>query len=146
MKTDVKEKFSGPFAEISNKVIQAAYEVSNTLGCGFLEKVYRNALQFELEAMGVKVQRETPLQVTYKGCVVGEFFADLLVDDVLIVELKAVDVDLKIFVPQIINYLNACGNPVGLLINFGRPKLPIRRLLKRELYEQVRASRTPLSL
>jgi len=142
--SNTKEKFSGPFAEISNKVIQAAYEVSNTLGCGFLEKVYRNALQFELESMGLKVQREVPLQVMYKGNVVGDYFADLLVEDVLIVELKAVDADLKLFVPQIINYLNACGKPVGLLINFGRPKLPVRRLLKRELYEQVRMARTQL--
>ncbi|WP_089728411.1 GxxExxY protein [Candidatus Thiosymbion oneisti] len=114
---------------ISRRVIGCAFEVSNRLGAGFLEAVYENALCVELGEQGLSFERQKPLIVTYKGKVVGNYVADLVVEEKLLVELKA----LKSLSPdheaQVLNYLRAVGIGVGLLLNFGTTRLGIRRLV-----------------
>ena len=112
--------------DITHSIIGAAYKVYNTLGSGFLEKVYENALCMEIELMGLEVERQAPIKVLYKGKVVGEYFADLLVEKNIIVELKAVTELNRTHEVQLVNYLRATGLRVGLLINFG-DKILIRR-------------------
>lgn len=105
--------------EITSKIIAAFYAVYNTLGYGFLEKVYENALIIELEKRGLTVRQQVPIQVYYEGKVVGEYFADLLVGDKVIVELKAVKEIIDAHEAQLVNYLKATNIEVGLLLNFG---------------------------
>jgi GxxExxY protein len=106
-------------SEITGLIIKAFYKVYNTLGYGFLEKVYENALCFELQEMNLKVTRQAPIEVFYKGQEVGEYFADLIVENCVIVELKAVENLLKNHEAQLLNYLKATEIEVGLLLNFG---------------------------
>ena len=100
-------------------IIGAAFKVHNALGSGFLEKVYENAMRIELVKLGIKVRQQEPINVRYQGQIVGEYFADLLVEDRLIVELKAVQVLSKEHEVQLVNYLTATAIDIGLLINFG---------------------------
>ncbi|MDX2030297.1 MAG: GxxExxY protein [Blastocatellia bacterium] len=100
-------------------IIGCAYQVHKKLGAGFLEKVYENALRIETEKSGLRVRQQAPINVLYDGNVVGEYFADLLVDDKVIVELKAVQALTKEHEQQVVHYLNATGFEIGLLINFG---------------------------
>jgi GxxExxY protein len=105
----------------------AIYEVNRELGSGFLEKVYESALLIELQERGLKAERQVPISVNYKGNIVGEYLADMIVEGKVILELKSV-VDLeKIHEAQIINYLKATGLQVGLLVNFTYPKAQIKR-------------------
>jgi GxxExxY protein len=113
---------------LTRVVIGAALEVSNTLGCGFLEKVYENALAIELRHRGIKAMQQTQILVRYKQQVVGQYFADLLVDDRLIVEIKASRTFDDRHEAQCINYLHAARLPLCLLLNFSRPRLEIRRI------------------
>ncbi len=113
-------------ADVTDKIINACYKVYNTLGPGFLEKVYENAVKIELEKLGLVAAQQAPISVVYEGNKVGEFFADLLVNDVVIVELKAVDALATIHEVQLVNYLKATKLQVGLLINFG-PKIEFKR-------------------
>ena len=113
---------------LSERVIGCAFRVLNTLGVGFLEKVYENALAHECRKAGLKVQAQVPIAVHYDGIVVGDYAADLLIEDVLLVELKAVRVLDNIHLAQAFNYLKATGIPACLLLNFGNPKLEIKRL------------------
>src|SRR5690242_2171435 len=113
--------------QISEKVIGCAYKVSNTLGCGFLEKVYEKALIHEVKKEGLKVKSQYPITVNYDGEIVGEYIADLLVEDCLLVELKAVDVLDKVYFAQCLNYLKATGLKSCLLLNFGRTKIQVKR-------------------
>jgi GxxExxY protein len=112
---------------LTERVIGCAFKVANTLGCGFLEKVYENALCHELRKSGLAVQAQHPINVVYDGLVVGQFCADLLVADALIVELKAAKDHDDIFTAQCLNYLKATGKPICLLLNFGKPRLEIKR-------------------
>ncbi|MCX5727089.1 MAG: GxxExxY protein, partial [Candidatus Saganbacteria bacterium] len=105
-----------------------AFKVSNTLGNGFLEKVYENALAHELRKSGAHVMQQHPLNVIYDGVVVGEYVADLLVKDSVLIELKAVKELDNIHKAQCINYLKATGLKVCLLINFGQKKVQIKRI------------------
>ncbi|MBI4672461.1 MAG: GxxExxY protein [Chloroflexi bacterium] len=105
--------------QLTEQIIGAAYEVHRVLGPGFLEKVYRNALQIELEMRGIQAQREVDIDVHYKGHVVGTYAADLLVENCLIVEVKAVQNLVKEHEVQLVNYLTATKIEDGLLINFG---------------------------
>jgi GxxExxY protein len=116
--------------EITGVVIGCAFEVLNELGAGFLESVYQKAVVLALRQRGVTVVNRPPIDVIFRGQCVGEFYADLLVEDKVIVELKAVRSITVEHQAQIINYLNASGIEVGLLINFGRPKLEYRRLTR----------------
>ena len=112
--------------ELSEKIISAFYKVYNTLGYGFLEKVYENALKIELEEMGVTAEAQHPIKVSYAGKIIGEYYADLLVEDFIIVEIKAAKNLSAEHEAQLLNYLKATDKEVGLLINFG-PKAEVKR-------------------
>ncbi len=112
--------------DITEKIIKAFYTVYNALGYGFLEKVYRNAMTLELRRLGLKVVPEAPIHVYYGDQIVGEYYADLLVADAVIVELKAVRQWDEAYDAQLLNYLKATRYEVGLLLNFG-PKPAIKR-------------------
>ncbi len=114
---------------ITESIIGCAYTVSNALGSGFLEKVYENALVHELRKAGLEVAQQHIIQVWYDGLVVGEFAADLLVEDCVLVELKAARSLDNVHMAQCLNYLKATGLRICLLINFGRPKVEIKRLV-----------------
>ena len=105
--------------ELTKKIIGCAFTVHNTLGAGFLEKVYERALMLELRVSGLVVESQVPLSVIYRDQIVGEYFADLIVEGKVICELKAVDVLKKAHEVQLVNYLVATGIDVGVLINFG---------------------------
>ncbi|HRG83708.1 MAG TPA: GxxExxY protein [Chitinophagaceae bacterium] len=116
------------FEETTEKIIKAFYKVYNTLGYGFLEKVYENALFIELMSKGQKVLRNQRILVRYEGYEVGEYFPDLVVDDLVIVELKAIENLGKVQERQLLNYLKATDIEIGLLLNFGK-KPEFRRKL-----------------
>lgn len=118
------------YEELTGQIIEACFEVSNELGTGFLESVYQKALLIALKDKKLKAQIEFPINVTFRSQVVGQFYADILVDDKVIVELKAVTALSPEHQAQVINYLKATNIEVGLLINFGRPKIEIKRLHK----------------
>ncbi|RZL46261.1 MAG: GxxExxY protein [Pedobacter sp.] len=117
------------FDAITEQIIGSAYTVSNTLGSGFLEKVYENAMYIEVLKSGLSVLAQQPIKVLYRGLIVGEYFADLLVEDEVIVEIKAVKELNEIHQAQLLNYLKACDIRCGLLINFGKPRVEIKRML-----------------
>ena len=119
---------------LTDQVLGGAFAVANALGCGFLEKVYENALRLELEARGLEARAQTPLAVQYRGREVGSYFVDLLVEHQVILEIKAVEGFRNEHVAQLLNYLRASSLPVGLLINFGRPRIEYRRYENRFLY------------
>lgn len=121
-----KAKADGKHKELTEKIIGAAYAVHNALGYGFVEKVYENALRVELEEGGLSVEQQAPVDVRYRGKLVGEYVADMVVDGKVIVEAKAVSELAKEHEVQLVNYLKATGIEVGLLINFGR-KVEVRR-------------------
>ncbi len=118
-------------SDITSAILEACFEVSNELGAGFVESVYEKALLIALREKGLKVVSQAPLAVMFRGHSVGEFVADLVVEDKVIVELKAVKALAPEHQAQVINYLNATGLDVGLLVNFGRPKLQYRRLRRK---------------
>lgn len=113
--------------ELTHRIIGCAYTVGNVLGCGFLEKVYENALLYELRKAGLNAQPQKPITISYDGVVVGEYFADLVVEDLVIVEIKAVKALDDVHSAQCLNYLLATGLPVCLLLNFGGTKVQIKR-------------------
>ena len=115
--------------ELTYLINGAIFEVSRILGPGFLEKVYENALLMELKARGIKAAAQYPIKVRYKDQIVGEYFADLLVEDQVIIELKTVDKIEKIHEAQLLNYLKATGIKVGLLVNFKSTKADIKRFV-----------------
>lgn len=115
--------------EITEKIIGASYEVANTLGSGFLEKVYENALSFELKNQGLEVEQQYPLPVMYKGFCVGDYVADLYVESSVIVELKSTKATENIHRAQVLNYLKASNKKIGLLINFGTPRISVERIV-----------------
>ena len=117
--------------EITERIIGCAYQVANSLGCGFLEKVYENAVAHELRKAGLTTEQQRSIQVRYDGAVVGDYVADLLVEGSVLVELKAVKSLDDIHFSQCVNYLKATGLKVCLLINFGAPKVQIKRLVNR---------------
>ena len=117
------------YQELTNRILKACYTVHNELGCGFLEKVYQEALEVQLSEMDIPFEREKHLPITYHGKVFKcDYIADFVVDNKVIIELKAVTEMSPIFEAQTINYLRATGIKVGLLINFGIRQLQIKRL------------------
>ena len=115
--------------ELTYSINGAIFEVNRILGPGSLEKVYENALLMELKARGLKAAAQYPIKVKYKDQIVGEYFADLLVEDQVIIELKTVNRIEKIHEAQLLNYLKATGINVGLLVNFKSRKAEIKRLV-----------------
>ncbi len=114
--------------ELSEKIIAAAYAVHKELGYGFVEKVYKNALAIELQENGVKCALEAPLKVLYHEKTVGDYYADMIVDNKIIVEVKAVSNLAPIHEVQLVNYLKATGLQIGLLINFSESVKVKRRV------------------
>lgn len=114
--------------QLSERIIGCGFNVSNTLGVGFLEKVYQNAMVIELRKWGLKADPQHPISVYYEGIVVGEFYADILVNDTIIVELKATALNSGNFTAQCLNYLRASGKPLCLLLNFAYSRLEIKRV------------------
>lgn len=115
--------------ELSGKILNAFYYVYNTLGHGFLEKVYENALVIECRKQNLYVKQQQRIDVYYEGLEVGEYYADLFVNDVIVLELKAVDAIAPEHEAQLINYLKATNIELGLLLNFGPKPQFIRRIL-----------------
>ena len=113
--------------EVTEKIIGAAFEVYKELGYGFLERVYQRAMQVELQRAGLRAEIERRIQVKYKGVIVGDFAADLFVEESVIVELKVAKAYNAEDEPQLLNELKATGIKVGLLINFGRTKVEFAR-------------------
>jgi GxxExxY protein len=124
MITDLEE-----LNKVTERIIGCAYAVSNGLGVGFLEKVYENALIHELRKAGLNAEQQQPIKVLYDGVVVGDYFADIVVEESVIIELKAVKTFDNIHFAQCVNYLKATGMKVCLLINFGRTKVEIKRFV-----------------
>jgi GxxExxY protein len=116
MNTDYKE---GKYRKLTEEIIKVFYKVYNKLGYGFLEKIYENGLIIELKKAGINATAQSPIMVSYEGEVVGEYFADILVDDKVIVEIKAVKHLAAEHEAQLLNYLKATNIEVGLLLNFG---------------------------
>jgi GxxExxY protein len=114
---------------ITERIVGCAFLIGRTLGCGFLEKVYENAMVHELAKTGFAVARQHPLKVYYDSIVVGEYTADILVEGAVLVELKAVRALDEIHFAQCMNYLKATGLHICLLINFGRPKVEVKRIV-----------------
>ena len=117
------------YSDISKEIIGAAYEVHNTLGSGFLEKVYQNALMVELKLRKIVAEAEKPITVHYRGEMVGNYIADIVVEDNIIVEIKAIKALSEIHEVQLVNYLTATGIEVGLLLNFGN-SVEVKRRIK----------------
>ena len=115
--------------DVTYAINGAVFEVNRVLGPGFLEKVYEKALFVELKRRGLKAETQVPIQIQYKGQIVGEYIADIVVEDRVIIELKSVDQLQKIHEAQILNYLKATGFKIGLLINFKHPKAEIKRFV-----------------
>lgn len=115
--------------DITYVINGAVFEVNKVLGPGFLEKVYENALMVELEKRGLKAKKQFPIDVIYKGQIVGDYVADLLVEQEVLVELKTVESINKVHEAQLLNYMKATGIKVGLLVNFRNPKAEIKRLV-----------------
>jgi GxxExxY protein len=112
---------------ITERIIRCAFAVSNGLGNGFLEKVYENAMVHELRKNGLNVLPQHPISVYYDGVIVGDFYADLFVEDTILVELKAVTAFEDAHTAQCLNYLKATGLKICLLINFGKPRVEVKR-------------------
>jgi GxxExxY protein len=121
------------YAEVTESIIGCAMKVHRVLGPGFLESVYQNALAYELRCAGLAVELERPIEVRYKGVVVGTFAADMFVENTVLVENKAIQALAPAHEVQLVNYLTATGVDVGLLLNFGAPSLEFKR--KARLYQ-----------
>ena len=114
--------------ELTGKILECCFEVAKELGVGFLESVYEKALVVALCQKGLSVSAQVPIKVRFRDVIVGDFFADLIVDDTVLVELKAMSRILPEHKAQVINYLNATGINVGLLVNFGSSRIEYFRL------------------
>jgi GxxExxY protein len=119
--------------KMTGEIIKTFYDVYNELGCGFLEKVYQNALYIELKSRGFKVEAQKQIKVNYKSCIVGEYYADLIINDTIILELKVSEFIIPDHEFQLINYLKATNIEVGLLLNFG-----IKPEFRRKVFENNR--------
>jgi GxxExxY protein len=113
-------KFEGKHAEITEKILRAFFDLHTELGYGFSEKVYENSLSILLQERGLKVEQQVPIHVYFHGKVVGEYIVDMLVNDVVVLELKAVSKLNEDHAAQLLNYLKATDYEVGLLMNFGQ--------------------------
>ncbi|HPG41768.1 MAG TPA: GxxExxY protein [bacterium] len=118
------------YEEITGSILDSAFMVANELGAGFLESVYEKAMVVALKEKHLNVEIQKPISVIFHNQNVGDFYADILVEDKVIIELKAVKAILPEHQAQVINYLKATGYEVGLLINFGTPKIEYKRLTR----------------
>jgi GxxExxY protein len=118
------------YKELTEKIIGCAYRVYNKMGFGYLESVYEKCMLIELRKAGFDIESQKPIRVEYDGEVVGDFIADILVNDTVLLELKSVRKLVEAHEVQLVNYLVATGKPVGLLINFGETKVGVKRKVK----------------
>jgi GxxExxY protein len=125
----MKIQLAPELERLTERIIGAAFEVSGSLGHGFLEAVYKKALLLELSQAGLSAVTEVPYRIHYRSEHVGTYLADIVVNTQVILELKAVESLTEAHRGQLLNYLRASGCPVGLLLNFGKPRLEIRRVL-----------------
>lgn len=125
--TETKEKY--PHSDITEKIIKCAIEVHKTLGPGFMESVYENAMIYEFDRIDLGYERQKLIRIPYKDTLIGEHRIDLLVEDTVVVELKAVKAFEDIHKAQLLSYLKATGKKVGLLINFANTRIEIKRLI-----------------
>ncbi len=119
-------------SDITSTILKAFYNVYNELGYGFLEKVYENSMIIELQKLGLSCESQKPIKVYYNNKIVGDYYADIIVENKIIIELKAVEKIIKIHEVQLVNYLKATDIEVGLLLNFGSEPQHIRRVLTKE--------------
>lgn len=129
---------SKPEYDLAGQVIGLAMKVHRTLGPGFLESVYQKALLYELAKASFKVESDKPIQVRYEGVIVGDFKADLIVNDELVVELKAVSGIIVEHEVQLVNYLVATGKDIGLLVNFGGRSLEFKKKFRTTKIEDIK--------
>jgi len=118
------------YGELTEKIIGCAYRVYNKMGFGFLESVYEKCMLIELNKQELTAEAQKPIKVYYENEIVGEFIADIIVNDTVILELKSVREIIKAHEVQLVNYLSATDKPVGLIINFGERKVEIKRKIK----------------
>ena len=130
MHQDRPEVGNMEYEEVTKRIIGCAYRVYNKMGFGFLESVYEKCLLIELRKAGLNTESQKPITVYYEDEIVGEFVADIIVNDTVIVELKSVRRIIKAHEVQLVNYLVATGKPVGLILNFGERKVEVKRKVK----------------
>ena len=118
------------YKELTEKIIGCAYRVYNKMGFGYLESVYEKCMLIELRKAGFNIESQKPIRVQYDGEVVGDFIADIIVNDTVILELKSVRKLVEAHEVQLVNYLIATGKPVGLLIDFGETRVAVKRKVK----------------
>jgi GxxExxY protein len=128
------------YKEYTEKIIRAFYNVHNELGFGFLEKVYENALMIELSEMGFSCEKQKPLKVYYNDRIVGDYYADIIVNNCVIIELKAAENLIEEHELQLINYLKATNIEVGLLLNFGKTPTFKRKIFTNDRKKSVKIS------
>lgn len=129
---DIAEDSNFLFSDITNLIIKAFYKVYNNLGFGFLEKVYERAMIIELKKLGLNAKSQVPIDVIYDDQIIGSYFADILVNDQIIIELKVAENIIAEHECQLVNYLKATNIEVGLLLNFGKEPQLKRRVLTKE--------------
>ena len=127
---NLKEKETMEYSELTEKIIGCAYSVYNKMGFGYLESVYEKCMLIELRKAGLKVESQKSLTVFYENETVGEFIADIIVNDTIILELKSAKQIIKAHEVQLVNYLVATGKPVGLILNFSESKVEVKRKIK----------------
>jgi GxxExxY protein len=118
------------YKELTEKIIGCAYRVYNKMGFGFLESVYEKCMLIELRKAGLNAESQKPITVYYEDEIVGEFVADIIVNDTIILELKSLRRIIKAHEVQLVNYLVATGKPAGLILNFGESKVDVKRKVK----------------
>jgi GxxExxY protein len=118
------------YKELTEKIIGCAYRVYNKMGFGFLESVYEKCMLIELRKAGLNAESQKPITVYYEDEIVGEFVADIIVNDTIILELKSLRRIIKAHEVQLVNYLVATGKPVGLILNFAESKVEVKRKVK----------------
>ncbi|MCK4997024.1 GxxExxY protein [Candidatus Pacearchaeota archaeon] len=123
--------------EITDKVIKIFYKVYNTLGYGFLEKVYEKAMIIEFNKMDLKYENQYPIKVYYEGNIIGDYIADFIIEDVIIIEIKAIRELLDQNINQLLNYLTSTDKEVGLLLNYGKQPEVKRKIYNNELKKSV---------
>lgn len=125
--------FEGKHSELSEKIIKVFFDVHNELGYGFSERVYQKAYGIALREDGMKVDEQVPIKVYFRGQLVGEFFADLIINDLILLELKAAEVIIEEFEAQLLNYLKSTEIEVGYVMNFGKSAT-----FKRKVFDNIR--------
>ena len=130
--------------DLTDKIIRAFFNVYNTLGFGFLEKVYENAMMIELKSLGLYCEKQTPINVHYRDARIGEYFADIVVEDKVIIELKAAESLCEEHEAQLLNYLKATEIEAGLLLNFGKTPQIKRKIFENAYKKSIKPNSTQI--